>query len=84
MKNAKTVGREKKKKEKKTQTPLPGFELAFLCHAAVSFMCQKLNHAAKETKNKTRFISEYYVTITYTCNPLSEKETLLKRFQIQI
>ena len=49
---------------------------------AVSFACLKLHHAAKETKYKIRSISEYYVTITRP-GPLSEKETLLTRFQIQ-
>ena len=55
MKNAKTVGREKKKKKKKTQTPLPGFEFAFL-HQLLASRARS-NHAAKETKNKIRFIS---------------------------
>ena len=50
-KKAKTVGRERK--EKKTHTQLQ-----------VSFECRKRNYAAKETKYKIRFISEYYVTIT--------------------
>ena len=61
VKKAKTVGREKKR-EKDTHSiarmrtrPSP---------PAVRFACWKRNYAAKETKYKVRFISEYYVTIT--------------------
>ena len=52
------VGRkEKEKKEKNTQTRLPGFELALLGQLFNSFACLKIHHAAKKTKYKTRSIS---------------------------
>ena len=71
MKNAKTVGRGKKEK---------GFEFAFLRHLLASRA--RSNHAAKETKNKIRFISEYYVTII-SRNPTSEKKHFSSGFKFK-
>ena len=61
VKNAKTVGRENKRKKDtysiaKIRTPPSP--------PAVTYVCRKLNQAAKGTNYKIRFISENYVTIT--------------------
>ena len=66
----------KGKKEKKTHTQLPGFELALLCQL-FSFACWKLNLAAKETKYDIHCISE---VMSRSRKPPSEKVTLLTQF----
>ena len=59
----KTLKREEGKKGKKDTHSITRIRTR-LSPPAVSFARRKLNHAAKETKYKILFISEYYVTIT--------------------
>ena len=70
------VGRKRKRKEKKTDKNHTNSIVRIRARAswpAVSFACLKLHHAAKNTKYKTRSISEYYVRNNHATRCLKKK-----------
>ena len=75
--------RDKKKERKKEKKHTDSIVRIRACASlqTVSFACLKLHHAAKETKHKIPPISECR---DQSRDPPTEKETLLRRLQMQI